>query len=123
VAPVPPVHFAQVNGQPIYMKGANLVPQSVLPTNVTAANIADLLQYALDSNMNMIRVWGGGMYPVRVVGGCKCSLSRLLELWSHAGGCLLMLGVMLGAQGGRCDFQLALPLRFCDVKQQCDASP
>lgn len=59
-----PSHARAVNDVPIFIKGANLVPLHVLPTNVTTDMIADLLQYALDSNMNMIRIWGGGMYPV-----------------------------------------------------------
>ena len=37
---------------------------NVLPTNVTKVMIHDVLDYALESNMNMVRVWGGGMYPV-----------------------------------------------------------
>jgi beta-mannosidase len=56
--------YFKVNGVPIYMKGANLVPLHILPNNVSKAAIHDLMQYALQSNMNMIRIWGGGMYPV-----------------------------------------------------------
>jgi hypothetical protein len=56
--------YFKVNGVPIYMKGANLVPLHILPTNVSKAAIHDLMKYALQSNMNMIRIWGGGMYPV-----------------------------------------------------------
>jgi hypothetical protein len=56
--------YFKVNGVPIYMKGANLVPLHILPTNVSKAAVHELLQYALQSNMNMIRIWGGGMYPV-----------------------------------------------------------
>lgn len=57
--------YFKVNSVPIYMKGANLVPLHILPTNVSKDMIHDLLKYALESNMNMIRIWGGGMYPVR----------------------------------------------------------
>uniref|UniRef100_A0A383W609 beta-mannosidase n=1 Tax=Tetradesmus obliquus TaxID=3088 RepID=A0A383W609_TETOB len=56
--------YFKVNGVPIYMKGANLVPLHILPTNVSKAAIHELMQYALQSNMNMIRIWGGGLYPV-----------------------------------------------------------
>ncbi|WIA22744.1 hypothetical protein OEZ86_009703 [Tetradesmus obliquus] len=56
--------YFKINGVPIYMKGANLVPLHILPTNVSKAAIHELMQYALQSNMNMIRIWGGGLYPV-----------------------------------------------------------
>lgn len=51
-----------VNGQPIFCKGANWVPLDALPSRLTPARTAQLLQDALDANMNMVRVWGGGIY-------------------------------------------------------------
>lgn len=58
------------------LQGSNLVPMNILPTNVTKETITDLVDYAVDSNMNMIRIWGGGLYPVSCLGlasGPKCA--------------------------------------------------
>jgi len=52
----------QVNGVPIFCKGANWIPADALPQRQTREVVEDLLQSALAANMNMIRVWGGGQY-------------------------------------------------------------
>ncbi len=51
-----------VNGRKIFAKGANWIPQDALGSNVTPEATRDLLQSAVDANMNMIRIWGGGRY-------------------------------------------------------------
>ena len=51
-----------VNGRDIFAKGANWIPADALVGNITPAVTRDLLQSAVDANMNMIRVWGGGRY-------------------------------------------------------------
>jgi beta-mannosidase len=51
-----------LNGVPIFARGANWVPASSFVGALTAANYADLLERAAAANMNMIRVWGGGIY-------------------------------------------------------------
>lgn len=51
-----------VNGHPVFMKGANWIPADALGSAITPEVCRDLLQSALDANMNMIRVWGGGRY-------------------------------------------------------------
>lgn len=51
-----------VNDQRIYMRGANWIPQDALPSRISPEATRDLLQSAVDANMNMIRVWGGGRY-------------------------------------------------------------
>jgi hypothetical protein len=58
--------FFKINGIPLYAKGANLIPFHVLSTAVTVRGVRDLLQSAVDANMNMIRIWGGGLYQVCV---------------------------------------------------------
>ncbi|MGL1921435.1 MAG: glycoside hydrolase family 2 protein [Hyphomicrobiales bacterium] len=52
----------KVNGERIYMRGANWIPADALPSNISEDKTLDLLQSAVDANMNMIRVWGGGRY-------------------------------------------------------------
>ncbi len=51
-----------VNGKPVFMKGANYIPQDNFPARVTPERHRKLLTAARDANMNMIRVWGGGIY-------------------------------------------------------------
>lgn len=52
-----------VNGVSIFAKGANLIPFDSFPSRVTDAQMHQVLQSAVDANMNMLRVWGGGTYP------------------------------------------------------------
>ncbi len=54
--------YFDVNGIPVYMKGANYIPQHSLQNRVTEEDYENLLQDAVDANMNMLRVWGGGIY-------------------------------------------------------------
>ncbi|XP_044250625.1 beta-mannosidase-like isoform X2 [Drosophila takahashii] len=55
--------FFRVNGHPIFMKGANYVPAHTLPELSADADAVEyLLKTAHDAKMNMIRVWGGGLY-------------------------------------------------------------
>ncbi len=51
-----------VNGRDVFAKGANWIPADALAGRITVAATRDLLQSAVDANMNMIRVWGGGRY-------------------------------------------------------------
>lgn len=58
--------YFRVNGVPVFAKGANLIPLHVLSTAVSEGSVRALLQSAVDANMNMIRIWGGGRYQVSV---------------------------------------------------------
>ena len=51
-----------VNGIPIFIKGANVIPFDSFPSRVTPARYRQILQSARDANMNMVREWGGGIY-------------------------------------------------------------
>ena len=51
-----------VNDQPIFAKGANWIPVDALPARRTPENTRALLEAAVEANMNMLRVWGGGLY-------------------------------------------------------------
>ena len=55
--------YFEVNGIPIFAKGSNFIPSHILPElsyNITS--VKNLLTSAKDANMNMLRVWGGGLY-------------------------------------------------------------
>ena len=54
--------YFRLNGKPVFMKGANVVPASVFPSSVTTGYYDSLLQDAVVSHFNMLRVWGGGIY-------------------------------------------------------------
>jgi len=51
-----------VNGIPIFGHGANWIPADSFPTRVTPEKYRQLLTSLRDANMNMVRVWGGGIY-------------------------------------------------------------
>ncbi|WP_344840672.1 glycoside hydrolase family 2 protein [Kribbella ginsengisoli] len=51
-----------VNGKPIYIHGANWIPDDALFTRQTRETYARSIQDAVDANMNLLRVWGGGLY-------------------------------------------------------------
>jgi beta-mannosidase len=52
-----------VNGVRLFAKGADWIPTDSLPTRITEAHLEMLIRAAMDANMNMLRVWGGGYYP------------------------------------------------------------
>lgn len=51
-----------VNGRPFFAKGANWIPADAFLTRLTPDHYARLLSDAAAANMNMLRVWGGGIY-------------------------------------------------------------
>lgn len=51
-----------VNGRRIFAKGANWIPAHAFVAGMTRAHYEPLLRSAVDANMNMLRVWGGGIY-------------------------------------------------------------
>ena len=54
--------YFKVNGHPVFMKGANYIPQDAFVTRVTPERYKHILESVTDANMNMLRVWGGGIY-------------------------------------------------------------
>ncbi len=54
--------YFKVNDVPVYAKGANYIPQNSMQNKVTDAHYEKLLSDAVEANMNMLRVWGGGIY-------------------------------------------------------------
>ncbi|MDF7776116.1 hypothetical protein P1X14_12725 [Sphingomonas sp. AOB5] len=51
-----------LNGVPIFAKGSCWVPASSFVGAIPDTAYRDLLARAVEANMNMIRVWGGGIY-------------------------------------------------------------
>ncbi len=51
-----------VNGVPVFAKGANWIPADNFTTRITREKYRYLLESVRDSNMNMLRIWGGGIY-------------------------------------------------------------
>lgn len=51
-----------VNGRPVFAKGANWIPAHSFVAGLTRADYARDLQSAVRANMNIMRVWGGGLY-------------------------------------------------------------
>jgi len=54
--------YFKVNGVPIFCKGANWVPADSFLPQVTGDRYDYLLSKAKEASMNMLRVWGGGVY-------------------------------------------------------------
>ncbi|HET6705366.1 glycoside hydrolase family 2 protein, partial [Amycolatopsis sp.] len=51
-----------VNGKPVFAKGANWIPDDHFLTRITRARLARRVDQALGANLNLLRVWGGGIY-------------------------------------------------------------
>lgn len=54
--------YFEVNGIPMFAKGTNLIPSDALLPRVTRERYVRLLEDVQAANMNMIRIWGGGVY-------------------------------------------------------------
>ena len=52
----------EINGQPVFCRGANWVPEGVPPQCAAPERIRQRVQQAAEANLNCLRVWGGGVY-------------------------------------------------------------
>lgn len=52
----------ELNGTPIFVKGANYIPQDNFQSRVKKQGYRFLIKSARDAHMNLLRVWGGGIY-------------------------------------------------------------
>jgi beta-mannosidase len=57
-----PDFLFKVNGNEVFCKGVDWIPADSFLPRVTDEKYLDLLTKAKDANMNMVRVWGGGIY-------------------------------------------------------------
>ncbi|MEU8384600.1 glycoside hydrolase family 2 protein [Streptosporangium sp. NPDC048865] len=51
-----------VNGVPVFVRGVNWIPDDCFPARLTRERLAGRFGQALDANVNLLRVWGGGLY-------------------------------------------------------------
>ncbi|MGV2449507.1 UNVERIFIED_CONTAM: hypothetical protein POZ17_01710 [Ralstonia mannitolilytica] len=54
--------YFKVNGQPLYIKGTNWIPGDSFSPRMTKEKYQKLIRDTKDAHMNMIRIWGGGIY-------------------------------------------------------------
>jgi beta-mannosidase len=54
--------YVRLNGVPVFMKGANYIPQDNFQNRVTPERYESTIGAAAQANMNMLRLWGGGIY-------------------------------------------------------------
>lgn len=54
--------YFKLNGVPVFMKGANYIPNDIFETRVSDEMYRNVVNTSKISNFNMLRVWGGGIY-------------------------------------------------------------
>jgi beta-mannosidase len=54
--------YFEVNGTPVFAKGANYIPNDIFLNRVSPEKYEFIVKSAAEANMNMLRVWGGGIY-------------------------------------------------------------
>ncbi|MCC8173937.1 MAG: glycoside hydrolase family 2 protein [Odoribacter sp.] len=54
--------YFELNGIPVFAKGANSIPNDVFLPRITREDYEKMVLDAYHANMNMIRIWGGGIY-------------------------------------------------------------
>jgi len=58
--------YFELNGVPVFSKGANYIPQDNFLPRVTAERYEQTILDAVNANMNMLRIWGGGIYEEKI---------------------------------------------------------
>ncbi|MDB5054531.1 MAG: csxA [Bacilli bacterium] len=53
----------EVNKIPIFIRGANYIPEDNLLSRCTIERTDQLLSDCIEANFNSVRIWGGGIYP------------------------------------------------------------
>ena len=54
--------YFKLNGKPVFIKGANYIPPDSFLPRVSDSLYHSIVKDAANANMNMLRVWGGGVY-------------------------------------------------------------
>lgn len=55
--------YFKINNRSIFCKGANYIPAEVFPAKITKQQLVTAVATMARSNFNMVRIWGGGLYP------------------------------------------------------------
>jgi beta-mannosidase len=135
----------EVNNVPIFCGGANWIPDDNFLPRVTPERYREHLSMARDGNMNMLRIWGGGIYEDDVFYQ-TCDEFGLLVWQDFMFGCgiypahaAMLESVKLEAEqnvirlrnhaclaiwtGNNEDYQIALSRGFYDATQAPENSP
>ncbi|MEV0994915.1 glycoside hydrolase family 2 TIM barrel-domain containing protein [Nonomuraea sp. NPDC050202] len=51
-----------INGVPVFVRGVNWIPDDCFPARVTRERLAERFAQATAAGVNLLRVWGGGLY-------------------------------------------------------------
>jgi beta-mannosidase len=51
-----------INGERVFARGVNWIPDDVFPSRVTSDRYRERLTQAADAGVNLVRVWGGGIF-------------------------------------------------------------
>ena len=89
-----------INGVPTFMKGCNIVPPDIFPSRSGDSAWVELVSAAQRANMNMVRIWAGGIYPPDAFFDA-CDTAGIL-VWQD-----FMLANMVPAEGAFLDNVLA----------------
>ena len=54
--------YFRLNGVPVFARGANYIPLNIFQDRVNSIHYEEMIDNAASANMNMLRVWGGGIY-------------------------------------------------------------
>jgi len=52
----------RINHEPVWIRGANWIPADCFPSRLTADDYSGRIGDVVDGGLNMIRVWGGGLF-------------------------------------------------------------
>lgn len=55
-----------INGKKIFVKGGNWVPADSLYLRVPDRSYRSLIEEAVEANLNLLRIWGGGLYEKKL---------------------------------------------------------
>jgi beta-mannosidase len=59
--PVGNTFYFKINSVPVFAKGSNWIPADSFQERIKPSYVELLLRSAAEANMNILRVWGGGV--------------------------------------------------------------